>query len=267
MEGELARVDRRGTLEAGRIFGLDDCMGPAGQLSRDSQIGSIGGGNHFVEIQRVEKILDGTTAHAWGFRPGMVTVMVHTGSVSIGHLSGGYFRDVVRRIYPRTLRHPENGIFVLPQGERYAEEAGLFWDALHNAGNFAFANRLFLALTALAGLRRVCGDDVDFRLLYDAPHNFIWREERDGEEWAVHRKGACPARGYRRRWRGRRSSTTASRCWCRGPWGPAASSWRGRGTRRRSPAPATAPAAPSRAATRCGGTRTSSSASWSASAW
>lgn len=196
MEGELARVDRRGTLEAGRIFGLDDWMGPAGQLSRDSQIGSIGGGNHFVEIQRVEKILDGTTAHAWGLKPGMVTVMVHTGSVSIGHLSGGYFRDVVRNIYPPALRHPENGIFVLPQGQRFADEAGLFWDALHNAGNFAFANRLFLALTALAGLRRVCGDGVDFRLLYDAPHNFIWREERGGEEWAIHRKGSCPARGY-----------------------------------------------------------------------
>ncbi|HEX2205589.1 MAG TPA: RtcB family protein [Longimicrobium sp.] len=195
MEGELARVDRRGTLEAERVFGLDDFMGPAGELTRDSQIGSIGGGNHFVEIQRVEKILDGATAHAWGFRPGMVTVMVHTGSVAVGHLSGNYFRDVVRKIWPAALRHPDNRIFVLPEGARHAEAAALFWDALHNAGNFAFANRLFLALTALAGLRRVCGE-VDFRLLYDAPHNFIWREERGGERWAVHRKGACPARGY-----------------------------------------------------------------------
>ena len=194
LERDLPRVDRRGTLDAGRVFGLDDYMGPSGQLSRDSQIGSIGGGNHFVEIQKVEHILDGATAHAWGIRPGMVTVMVHTGSVSIGHLSGGYYRDVVRRIYPRGLRHPDNGIFVLPEGPRHADEAALFWDALNNAGNFAFANRLFLALTALAGLRRVCGD-VDARLLYDAPHNFIWREERGGESWAIHRKGSCPARG------------------------------------------------------------------------
>lgn len=192
---ELDRVEARGSLVAGRVFGLDDFMGPAGELTRDSQIGSIGGGNHFVEVQRVERILDGPTAHAWGIRPGMVTVMVHTGSVSIGHLSGGYYRDVVRRIYPRSLRHPANGLFPLPLGPRHEEEASLFWDALHNAGNFAYANRLFLALTALAGLRRVCGD-VDFPLLYDAPHNFVWREERDGETWAVHRKGATPARGY-----------------------------------------------------------------------
>lgn len=193
---DLGRVDRRGSLPASRAFGLDDFMGRAGVLSRDSQIGSIGGGNHFVEIQKVETILDGTTAHAWGFRPGMVTVMVHTGSVSIGHQSGGYYRDVVRRIYPAGVRHPKNGIFVLPEGERYADEWALFWDALNNAGNFAFANRLFLALAALQGLRRVCGDDVDMRLLYDAPHNFLWRETLDGEEMVIHRKGACPARGY-----------------------------------------------------------------------
>lgn len=192
---DLARVERRGSLPASQAFGLDDFLGSSGRLTRDAQIGSIGGGNHFVEIQKVERVLDGTTAHAWGFRPGMVTVMVHTGSVSIGHLSGGLYRDVVRRIYPAGLRHPENRIFVLPEGERYAAEWALFWDALHNAGNFAFANRLFLALAALEGLRRVCGKGVGMRLLYDAPHNFLWRETVGGEEVVIHRKGACPARG------------------------------------------------------------------------
>ena len=54
----------------------------------------------------------------------MVTVMVHTGSVSIGHLCGGYYRDVVRKIYPETLKHPDNGIFVLPLGERHRERGG-----------------------------------------------------------------------------------------------------------------------------------------------
>lgn len=196
VERELGRVDRRGSLPATRAFGLDDFMGPADRLTRDSQIGSIGGGNHFVEIQRVESVLDGTTAHAWGLRPGMVTVMVHTGSVSIGHLSGGYYRDVVRQIYPAGLRHPANGIFVLPEGERYAHQWALFWDAVHNAANFAFANRLFLALAALEGLRRVCGA-VEMSLLYDAPHNFLWKEVLDGAEVVLHRKGACPARGFR----------------------------------------------------------------------
>jgi tRNA-splicing ligase RtcB len=97
---ELERVERLGSLRAERVFGLDDFMGPDDRLSRDSQIGSIGGGNHFVEVQRVEEVLDGPTAHAWGLKPGLVTVMVHSGSVSVGHLCGGYYRDVVRKIYP-----------------------------------------------------------------------------------------------------------------------------------------------------------------------
>lgn len=194
MERELDRVDRRGSLEAGSVFGLDDFMGPD-RLTRDSQIGSIGGGNHFVEIQRVEKVLDGATAHAWGLEQGMVTVMVHTGSVSIGHLCGGHYRDVVRALHPRALKHPANGIFVLPDSAPYRHQTTLFWDAVHNAANFAFANRMFLGITALAGLRQVCGD-VEAPLLYDAPHNLIWRETVDGEELIIHRKGACPARGF-----------------------------------------------------------------------
>lgn len=189
---QLGRIDHQGSPKAERVFALDDFIGQPDTLSRDNQIGSIGGGNHFVEVQRVEKILDGTTAHAWGIKPGMVTVMVHTGSVGIGHLCGNYYRDVVRQLYPATLKHPANGIFLLPEGERFHAEAALFWDAFHNAANFAFANRMFLALIALRGLHQVCGES-ESSLLYDAPHNYLWREA-SGQ--VVHRKGACPARGY-----------------------------------------------------------------------
>jgi tRNA-splicing ligase RtcB len=194
LERDLERVEHLGSLPAGRVFGLDDFLGPEGP-SRDSQIGSIGGGNHFVEIQKVERILDGGTAHAWGVRPGQVAVMVHTGSVSVGHLCGSHYRDVVRQLYPAGLRYPDNSIFILPLGRRHREQGELFWDALHNAANFAFANRLFLALMALASLREVFGE-VAFPLVYDAPHNLVWREQADGEEWFIHRKGACPARDH-----------------------------------------------------------------------
>jgi tRNA-splicing ligase RtcB len=193
LERDLSRVEQLGSLRADRVFGLGDFLGPADRASRDSQIGSIGGGNHFVEVQRVDRVLDGPTAYAWGLKPGAVTVMVHTGSVMVGHLCGTYYRDVVRKIYPAGLKYPDNGIFALPLGERHRAEASRFWDALHNAANFAFANRLFLALMALSSLRQVHGD-VGFSLLYDAPHNLVWRQRHDGEELFVHRKGACPAR-------------------------------------------------------------------------
>jgi len=55
---------------------------------------------------------------------------------------------------------------------------------------------MFLAAMALAGFRRVLGDGVGFDLVYDAPHNFLWKEEVGGEVVAVHRKGATPARGF-----------------------------------------------------------------------
>ncbi len=192
---ELDRIDQRGSLKSNRTLGLNDFLGPDDRVSRDGQIGSIGGGNHFVEIQRIDKIHDKAVAHAWGLKPGMVTVMVHTGSVSIGHFCGGYYRDKVRAIHPAGLKHPDNGIFILPTGEAHRETAELFWDTLNNAANFAFANRMFLAIMALDCLRQVVGE-ADFPLLYDAPHNLVWKEERDGGEVVLHRKGACPARGF-----------------------------------------------------------------------
>jgi tRNA-splicing ligase RtcB len=87
---------------------------PAEGANRDGQIGSIGGGNHFVEVQRVARIIDGATAHAWGLREGQVTVMVHSGSLSIGHHCGTRVRDMLRKVFPAGVRHPDNGIFLIP---------------------------------------------------------------------------------------------------------------------------------------------------------
>jgi tRNA-splicing ligase RtcB (3'-phosphate/5'-hydroxy nucleic acid ligase) len=188
---DLERIESRGSHRASQVFGLEDFLGRKDEFSRDSQIGSIGGGNHFVEIQRVEKILDRGIAHAWGIKPGMVTVMVHSGSVGIGHLSGSVYREVVRQIYPQSLKHPKNGIFVLPTGHKHRQMQNLFWDALANAANFAFANRLFLGLMAVQGLQSVLGE-FEFPLLYDAPHNLVWPQH---DSRFVHRKGATTARG------------------------------------------------------------------------
>ncbi|MEW4454685.1 RtcB family protein [Bremerella sp. JC817] len=188
----LARIDRAGSLPAAKIVGLESYLGEPDRVHRDSQIGSIGGGNHFVEIQRVERIIEPQIAHAWGLRPGQVTVMVHTGSVSIGYASGSHYRSQLRTHYPSSLPHPANEIYVLPLA---SPQEGVFWDAMHNAANFAFANRMFLGLMAWASLEKVLGE-ITFPLLYDAPHNMIWPEQRDGRTVYVHRKGACPARGF-----------------------------------------------------------------------
>lgn len=193
-ERDLNQVMDRGSLATKGIFsGLDNYI-DHDHVSYDSQIGSIGGGNHFVEIQRVSDILDSATAYAWGLKKGAVVVMVHTGSVSVGYPASGYINDVLREIYPRQLKLPDNRILPLPVGGKYASQWQRFRTALNNAGNFAFANRMFLALMLRRVFEELMGDR-EVRLLYDSGHNFLWEEEIDGETHFLHRKGACSARG------------------------------------------------------------------------
>jgi tRNA-splicing ligase RtcB len=78
---QLDHVERSGSLRARMAPAFSDLLGTTTTASYDDQIGSIGGGNHFVEIQRVEQILDRQIAYAWGLRKGAVTIMVHSGSV------------------------------------------------------------------------------------------------------------------------------------------------------------------------------------------
>jgi tRNA-splicing ligase RtcB (3'-phosphate/5'-hydroxy nucleic acid ligase) len=198
IECDLERTEQHGSVRANRVVGLEDALGRAGvgihELTRDAQIGSVGGGNHFVEVQRIERVLDRATAHAWGLREGQVTVMVHTGSLGVGHASGSVAREAARAVFPTHIQHPRNKIFVLPTGERHRDTGQMFWDAMANAANFAFTNRLMLGLMTLDALRGVIGD-TDFPLVYDAPHNLVWREDSDAETTFVHRKGATTARG------------------------------------------------------------------------
>jgi len=171
----------------GQIWGLDDYTSRK-EITHDSQIGSIGGGNHFVEIQYIQKIINGTTAHYWGLKPNQIVIMIHSGSVSIGHLCGEAYKDLIKSIYPKKLSYPENDIFPLPKKHPAYQK---FFIALHNAANFAFMNRLCLSLMVKQALSELLGDH-SFELLYDSPHNLVWEQE-DGS--IIHRKGACPAGG------------------------------------------------------------------------
>ncbi|SFF17450.1 tRNA-splicing ligase RtcB [Paenibacillus algorifonticola] len=191
-EQDLARVNRSGSFITDRVDGLDSFLGSS-ELSYDSQIGSIGGGNHFVEIQKVVNIRNHALANEWNIKNGQVVVMIHTGSVSIGHHAGLNIKEMLKDIYPASLKHPSNGIYVLPQSERYALQWKRYWNLLHNAANFAFANRLFLGLMLQKALHQSL-NSFDYKLLYDAPHNFVWEETIDGSAGFIHRKGACTAK-------------------------------------------------------------------------
>jgi tRNA-splicing ligase RtcB len=192
---DLARVHFGGGLFAKGVFSFGDYIRASGASdSRDNQIGSVGGGNHFVELQSVDDLYDGATARVFGLSRNAVTIMAHSGSVGLGHMVGKHFVDQARALYPKGIGHPEHGFYVLPTEGPLAQEAAAYVDAMRNAANFAFANRLFLGLMMVRALSEVLGRQVESRLVYDAPHNLIWEHE-GGEGHFLHRKGACPAPG------------------------------------------------------------------------
>ncbi|MEV7628742.1 RtcB family protein [Actinoplanes sp. NPDC089786] len=166
-----------------------DWITSGGGTSYDSIIGSVGGGNHFAELQYVSAIHDGAAAYAWGLAPGRVVLMVHTGSLSLGHQANATGHDQARAAWPRTVPRPANRILPMLLDERGAAGRERYLTAFANAANFAVGNRFFLAMMLRAGLASVAGDPGS-RLIYDAPHNLMW-PGADGS--AVHRKGATPA--------------------------------------------------------------------------
>jgi len=193
-ERDLERVDFGGGLRAQGIFSFADFVRASGrQDGRDPHIGSVGGGNHFVELQTVDELSDGATARLWGVPKDAVVIMVHTGSLGLGRAVGEAFREKARALYPANVPQPRHGYFVLPTNGPLSETAESYLDAMRNAANFGFANRLFLGLMALRALSETLGRQVGATLVHDAPHNLVWPVE-GGERW-LHRKGACPARG------------------------------------------------------------------------
>ncbi|ALF51612.1 RtcB protein [Nostoc piscinale CENA21] len=156
-------------------------------LVRDGGLATIGSGNHFVEVQQVEKIENRSLAYAWGIREGQLAFMIHSGSRNVGKYIGGMWRDRTKATWPKGLKYPESQIFPLSV-HSHPELVASYLKAEATAANYGFINRLLLAELLRLRLREVYGD-VEAPLVYDLPHNITLAE---GQGW-VTRKGACPA--------------------------------------------------------------------------
>ncbi|HMA36372.1 MAG TPA: RtcB family protein [Chloroflexia bacterium] len=171
-----ARVDRS-RAERNRIPVDDPWVIPWGGKGRPergiSQLGSLGGGNHFIELQRCEET-------------GTLFVQVHSGSRGFGHgLATNYF-ELARAENPR-LPHLDQGYFT-PDSVHYRS----YLNAVAAGGNFAIINRLILFQQLAEAFRTVFGADLE--LIYEISHNLVQREWHPdyGDVW-VHRKGATRA--------------------------------------------------------------------------
>jgi tRNA-splicing ligase RtcB len=153
-----------------------------------SQLGTLGGGNHFIEFQTVDRVEDEAAARRFGLRPGQLVVMIHTGSRGFGHQVAGDYMKTAERLHGD--ESPSRHLAFLradePEGLRYL-------DAMFAAANFAFANRQVIAAYVRHAIRARCGDGIELPLVYDVTHNMVKREEHDGRRLWVHRKGATRA--------------------------------------------------------------------------
>lgn len=190
---DLNRIFNNGSFKTNRLFGFEKLIESSGNIdSRDPQIGSIGGGNHFCELQNVDQIICKASANALNISQGNLAIMIHSGSVALGHAVGGHFMDRAREIFPKDIHDPINDFYILPMTGEFAKEGQFYLQSMYNAANFAFANRLFLGLMVIRSLSEVLGIDIDHRLIYDAPHNLVF--DQDNNTY-LHRKGATPASG------------------------------------------------------------------------
>lgn len=183
LAAEIDRVYLGGSLN-GTTRWVPEKLVPADGLVRDGGLATIGGGNHFVEIQVVEKIEDRTAAYNWGVKEGQLAFMIHSGSRNVGKYIGGVWRDKAKSIWPQQQVYPQSGLFPLADPEIIND----YLQAEATVANYGFVNRLWLAELLRLRLREIYGD-VEAPLIYDLPHNITLPE---GVGW-VTRKGACPA--------------------------------------------------------------------------
>ena len=195
-ERGLATAADLATIEAGGALPAADpgSISERAKQRGGGQLGSIGSGNHFVEVQKVDRVFDAAAAEALGLWKGQLTVLVHTGSRGLGHQ---VCTDYVRGMDAVMARHgialPDRELacapFDSPEGQRY-------FGAMCAAANFAFANRQAITFAAREVFRRALGEeDGRLRLVYDVAHNMAKLERHGDEDLLVHRKGATRAFG------------------------------------------------------------------------
>ena len=159
------------------------------------QLGTLGSGNHFLEVQYVDEIYDEEAAGAFGLSVGRITVLIHSGSRGLGHQ---VCQDYVERFLEAA---PGYGIELVDRQLAAApiesQEGEEYLEAMASAANFAFTNRQLITHFTRQAFVSAGFDSQEQRLnvLYDLAHNNVKFEEHGGRRVLVHRKGATRAFG------------------------------------------------------------------------
>jgi len=193
----LATADDLAHTEAGgAIDGADPAaVSPRARARGREQLGTLGSGNHFVEVEVVDEILDPRSAAAFGLVPEGIAVLVHTGSRGLGHqVCTDYVRELMALLSGWGFHLPDRQLACAPidspEGRRYLS-------AMAAAANYAFANRQVITAVVRETFTSILGPAAEVRVCYDVAHNMAKLERHGGELLCVHRKGATRAFGPR----------------------------------------------------------------------
>ncbi|MGB9748469.1 MAG: RtcB family protein [Candidatus Woesearchaeota archaeon] len=159
-----------------------------------NQLGTLGSGNHFLEVQLVKEVYDEKMANAFGLLKGQITVMIHCGSRGLGHqIASDYIEIFEEKFGSKNL--PDRELVNAPFNSEYGQR---YFKAMCSAVNFAFANRQMIAFYVRQAFDELFGN-VEIKQVYDVCHNIAKVEEHvvDGinRKLVVHRKGATRSFG------------------------------------------------------------------------
>jgi tRNA-splicing ligase RtcB len=200
-KGYACREDLDRTEEFGRIPGADAAFVSDHARERGrNQLGTLGAGNHFIEVDKVAEIYDQTIAARLGIATGNVAVQIHCGSRGLGHqICEDYVSRFQKAVRDYGITLPDRELVCAPFDSQEGQE---YFRAMACAANFAFANRQLLTQMIRRSFEQVLAGKIqDFELcqVYDIAHNMAKVEEHeiDGHRIrvCVHRKGATRALG------------------------------------------------------------------------
>tara|TARA_B100000575_G_scaffold70044_1_gene54337 strand:+ start:8628 stop:10097 length:1470 start_codon:yes stop_codon:yes gene_type:complete len=200
-ERDLANIESNGFLESENWD-----VGHKAMKRGSTSLGTLGSGNHFLELQVVDRVVDEKAADAFGLRVGQITAMIHSGSRGLGHQVCSEHVAIIEKEYSKTgdSWFSEKWGFSVPDRQLasapfHSPEGASYFDAMCAAGNFAFANRSALTQKLRDVLREEYSRDGEMELVYDVSHNIAKIENHviHGKNCtcAVHRKGATRALG------------------------------------------------------------------------
>ena len=199
--GFASEQDLRRTEQGGRISGADPRhISPRSLQRGSSQVGSLGAGNHFIEIDLVEEIFDPESARVMGLQEGYLALQIHCGSRGLGHqVCSDYVKSLQSAVDRYGIQLPDRELVCAPMD---SPEGEAYLAAMASAANYAFANRQVLSHHAREAFESVLAGRVknwELSLVYDVAHNIgkIETHTIDGNdvEVCVHRKGATRAFG------------------------------------------------------------------------